>query len=595
MPVRMLALHCWDWPTTAAGAGPDVAAAVVEANQVVAVTLAARAAGVLPGLRRRDAQGRCPELRLLPADPERDARVFEPVVAAVETVVPGAEVTQPGDCLVPVRGAARYFGGETLVIAQVRGAVAAALAALPTGGAAGGTAAGGGAAAGPRGSARRGGPRGLGDRAALAGLAGGNAPSGGPAADAVAGSAAAARYSFGIADGPFAAAVAARLGEIVPAGAAAAFLAPLPVELLDRPELTGLLRRLGLPTLGAFAALPAGEVLARFGPDGARAHRLARGDDERLPAPRVVPPDLTVQTELDPPADNVDQVVFVARRLAEDAHARLSAAGLACARVAIEAETEHGEHLLRIWRHDGPLTAAAITDRIRWQLDGWLTAANAAGGSTRRAAPDAGSSPPHSGRPPQPARVTRIRVTPQDLLTADGRQTGLWGEPGAADGRVRRALDRVQGLLGPEAVLTAEVRGGRDPLAAVRLVPWGEPRGPRDPAEAERATAPWPGRLPTPAPATVLAEPRPAALLDATGEPVVVSGRAAATATPAWLAVDGRPPARVVGWAGPWPVDERWWEPAGRRRARFQLVTDDGSACLLFVESGRWWWEASYG
>ena len=643
----MLALHCPDWPTTAAGVGPEAPAAVIEANQVVAVTPAARAAGVLPGLRRRDAQGRCPELRLLPADPERDARMFEPVVTAVETVVPGAEVTQPGDCLVPVRGAARYFGAEALVIAQVRGAVSAALSALPAARPAGGL----------RGSSRRNGPHGLGDRAGLGG------PDEGPAG-------AAGRCSFGIADGPFAAAVAARLGQTVPSGATAGFLAPLPVELLDRPELTGLLRRLGLATLGAFAALPAGEVLARFGPDGALAHRLARGDDERLPTPRVVPPDLAVETELDPPVDNVEAVVFTARRLAEDAHARLAAAGLACARVAIEAETEHGGQLRRVWRHDGPLTAAAITDRIRWQLDGWLSTAgaanavdvantahvantantaNTAGGPTELAVPDAiaeplppslrpdaspltsrtgwsglGSSPSHLGRPPQPARISQIRVIPEDLLAADGRQLSLWGEPGAArtsqqtsqqtsqigfadpagtpgfadpagtPGRVRRALDRVQGLLGPESVLTAEVCGGRDPRSAIRLVPWGEPRGPRGPAETERATAPWPGRLPSPAPATVLTAPRPAELLDAAGAPVAVSGRVTATGAPAWLSVDGRPPARVVGWAGPWPVDERWWEPAGRRRARFQLVTDDGSARLLFVEAGRWWWEASY-
>jgi len=511
MPVRMLAVHCPDWPTTAAGMGPGVPAAVVEANRVVAVTAAARAAGVSPGLRRRDAQGRCPELRLLSADPDRDARAFEPVVAAVETVVPGIEVTRPGDCLVAVRGAARYFGAEALVVAQVRGAVSAVTE----------------------------------------------------------------NCRIGIADGPFTAGLAGRLGETVPAGASAGFLAGLPVELVDRPELAGLLRRLGLPTLGAFAALPAAQVLDRFGPDGALAHRLARGDDERLPEPRISPPDLAVGTELDPPADTVEAVVFTARRLAEDCHAKLLAVGLACARVAIEAETENGERLRRVWRHDGPLTAAAITDRIRWQLDGWLSA-------------------PRSAESPT-AGVTRIRVTPEALLSADGRQRGLWGEPGAADGRVRRALDRVQGLLGPDAVLTAEVRGGRDPAAAIRLVPWGEPRGPRDAAEAGRAAAPWPGRLPTPAPATVLTEPRPAELLDAAGVPVVVSGRTVATGAPAWLSLDGHPPVRVTGWAGPWPADERWWEPAGRRRARFQLTTEGGDARLLFVEGGQWWWEASYG
>src|SRR5205807_9029762 len=71
----------------------------------------------------------------------------------------------------------------------------------------------------------------------------------------------------GVADGLFAAALAARRSLIVPPGAAAAFLAPYPVAALDRPELAGLLVRLGLRTLGAFAALPEADVLARFGPD----------------------------------------------------------------------------------------------------------------------------------------------------------------------------------------------------------------------------------------------------------------------------------------------------------------------------------------
>jgi protein ImuB len=47
------------------------------------------------------------------------------------------------------------------------------------------------------------------------------------------------------------------------------------------------------------------------------------------------------------------------------------------------------------------------------------------------------------------------------------------------------------------------------------------------------------------------------------------------TAAPHRIAVDGQPPRAVLGWAGPWPVEERWWEPGSdRRRARLQVVLD---------------------
>ena len=45
-------------------------------------------------------------------DPGRDARAFEPVVAAVEEVAVGVEVVRPGACALAARGPARYFGGE---------------------------------------------------------------------------------------------------------------------------------------------------------------------------------------------------------------------------------------------------------------------------------------------------------------------------------------------------------------------------------------------------------------------------------------------------------------------------------------------------
>jgi protein ImuB len=54
-------------------------------------------------------------------------------------------------------------------------------------------------------------------------------------------------------------------------------------------------------------------------------------------------------------------------------------------------------------------------------------------------------------------------------------------------------------------------------------------------------------------------------------------------------------PRAITGWAGPWPLAERWWEPSqAQRRARFQLVTDDGRAWLAAIRDGRWQVEAGY-
>jgi len=74
---------------------------------------------------------------------------------------------------------------------------------------------------------------------------------------------------------------------------------------------------------------------------------------------------------------------------------------------------------------------------------------------------------------------------------------------------------------------------------------------------------------------------------------MVVSGRGLLDAPIDRLSVDGGPWEQVVGWAGPWPVTERWWSMR-RRRARLQVVTADGVARLLSTERGRWWVEALY-
>ncbi len=102
---------------------------------------------------------------------------------------------------------------------------------------------------------------------------------------------------------------------VVAPGGSPAFLAPLPVAWLQHvgetePELVGLLARMGLARLGDLAALPAGDVLARFGPPGRHAHRLANGVDERPSGGAEPQPERRVEQTFDDPVAQLDPLVF---------------------------------------------------------------------------------------------------------------------------------------------------------------------------------------------------------------------------------------------------------------------------------------------
>ena len=376
----------------------------------------------------------------------------------------------------------------------------------------------------------------------------------------------------GVADGMFAALLAARRADpalVIPPGGTAGFLAAQPVSVLADQDLAGLLNRLGLGTLGDLAALPASDVASRFGDAGEAVHRLARGLDLRPLAARPPAHDLSVAREFDPPEPLAEPVVFTAKTLAEQLHAGLAARGLTCVRVQVRVTWADGEESSRLWRHDGLLTAAGVADRVRWQLDG------------RRAAPPDGQY--------AQGGIGMLRLVPDQVVRATGHQLALWGEAVVSD-RVARAAMRVQAMLGHEAVLRPVTGGGRNVSEQVSHVPFGEKREPR-----LAAGPPWPGRIMGAAPGVVYPVAREAEVTDDAERLVTVTGRCVLSAAPARLVIGREPPRRITAWAGPWPLSERWWDAvAARRRARFQLATDDGRVWLVVVRDSRWLVEAGY-
>lgn len=523
-PVRSLVLWMPDWPVTAlmreATEDDDRPVAVFAHNTVVACSASARAEGVRRGQRRRDAQARCPALRVVAADPARDQRTFAPVVARIEEHAPGVQILRPGLCALHARGPARYYGGEAEAAHVLRGV--------------------------------------LGELELF-------------------------DVRAGIADGPFTAEHAARIGTspaapvfVVPAGGAAGFLAPLPVTALAEESGGGgldpdLLARLGIHTLGAFAAMEADRVRERFGPGGVRLHALAGGRDSQPVLPRVPPPELSREVAFEPPLEIAEQVAFGMRVAADDFIAGLGGLDLVCTELRVEMLGDRGERSERVWLHPGSFDAAAIVDRVRWQL--------AEGAQTRVL---------KSG-------VTRVRISPEAVDAASHHAPAIFGA--GTDERVHHALSRVQAMLGHRAVLTPAVGGGR--WLAERQVPvaWGD----RQVLTAAR-DRPWPGSLPDPLPSTVFPQPLAVEVVDADGDAVAVGDRDALTSAPVMLhgpspvAGGGAGRARAIrGWAGPWPVMERAWDAVRTRRAhRFQVVDADEVAWLLVCERGEWFAEGRY-
>jgi protein ImuB len=518
---RTMVVWCPDWPVVAATVDSELGdkpVAVFDKGEVHACSATARAEGVRRGQRMREAQSRCPDLVVLPYDASADARVFEPVISAIEAIAPGVQVIQPGACALRIRGPSRYFGGEP----HAAEAIARQLRRLD-----------------------------LPDH----------------------------RFTtprFGVADGPFAAEQAARATSVespvlvVAEGESAAFLSGHSVAVLGHPELAGLLRRLGLTTLGDFATLSSTDVLSRFGPIGAHAHRLAGGGDIRPVIARQPPPELTTWTDLEEPADRVDQVAFAVRRDADRFVSDLASADLVCTTLRIQVVTEDGPGSERSWLHPRWFDSADVVDRVRWQLQGDGKA-------------DTGLT----------SRVVRVGLIPDDVDPIGAHADTLWGS--GPEEKVHRTLTRVQSILGHGAVASATLGGGRGPADRQTLVPWGDRLVPR-----WGDNAPWIGRLPDPPPTTIYPERRPAVVVTSDHQVVAIDDRGVLTGQPALFCPSGRPRSDVDlqpvdAWAGPWPVSERWWdESASRRIARFQMVGADGGAWLLVLDEDQWWTEARY-
>ncbi len=285
------------------------------------VSGAAGAFGVEPGMGLGEALARCPELVLVPSDPERADAAWEEALARLEGIGAAVESERAGEAFFVLDGLLGIYGGQGSVLERALRAVG-----LP---------------------ARLGaGPTRLCAAAAALRFRGRRRPRRAPTG---------ARIQDGFV--------------VVADGDARAFLAPQPIALLRdrlsdewaRAEVPAKLERLGVRALGELAALPDDAVADRFGEAGLEALRMARGGPDRL-RPRRPREDLAELLEL-PEAASGFQLERALELLVDRLLANPRRDGRSFRRLRLGARLAAGGG----WRADAALRRASA-DRMRIRL-----------------------------------------------------------------------------------------------------------------------------------------------------------------------------------------------------------------------------------
>ena len=277
-------------------AEPELAGEVVAvcegngaAARVVGASRPARRSGVRSGMSLAQARGILPDLVARGRDPACETSAHEALLEAASTLSPRIEDAAPDLVFADVSGMERLYGGPTGEHDMGQAAVVAA------------------------------------DALDL------------PVRVGIAGNKLAARIAARMPDTP----------KVVAAGDEARFLAPLPVARLELDRrLEDTLRRWGVRTLGDLARLPADRTASRLGPAGASAHRAARGLDASPLAPYHPPPVFHEGLELEWPVVTVDPLLYALRQSLERTRTRLEREDRACALLELELglEPEGAEH-----------------------------------------------------------------------------------------------------------------------------------------------------------------------------------------------------------------------------------------------------------
>ena len=254
---------------------------------------------------------------------------------------------------------------------------------------------------------------------------------------------------LGLAPGPFAARLAAaraRPGRLLQVSSVPAFLAPLPVSELDCLDREALERLdlLGLRTLGSLAGLGPRQLQSQLGRAGRLASALARGEEPiGLDAWRP-PPVTCAERQFEPPVEDREALLFVARALCDDLGRELGLRGAGARRVRVRLGCESAS-LPEESREEPVRRVLSAGPELFGLVSAWLRSWEV------------------------PAPVSSLAVELPQLEAAGRRQLRLWvGGDGSYD-EVAATLERLQDRFGDEVAVRPRVFLPRSPVAAQRF------------------------------------------------------------------------------------------------------------------------------
>ena len=556
-PKRLAVLRCLDWSAVVAAKNSTTPCAVIHAQRVISRTPAAMRYGVQVGMRRRHAQALCPDIEIVAHQPSRDRTAFDAVVRVVNELVPLIEVSEPGLIVFAARGPSRYMGGDGPMASKIVEALKTSVA----------------------------------DSRLAALLVG-----------------------VGVADSRLAAQIASHASAMASSSAnlfvpyvvepdkTNEWLAPQSVRVLGEfasinRETISLLERLGLNTLHDVCALSESVLAGRFGELGVELHRLSRGDEQYPLAVVPHPPEHLCIEKFDEPVSDQQIIINSVQRMAVAFTEYYSVHGSVCVRIVISFESESGKRSERLWYRPQGLTTSAIIENAKWQLEAWL--------ASQLAADISGDPESHAleNYALENHGLVRVQLIADEVRTDTAQQLRLWGGSTQTDETATQAIGRLSELLGSSAVQVAKWQGGRDVLDSYELVSATHAQTIGSASNHEQIPAQkWRGALPNPSPSVVYSEPIQVQINDQFGKLLSVSARHELSASPVSVII-GSTHYKVNSWAGPWPVEERWWDSArSRRLVRLQLVCEKITAdsvpqilaMLAILEHGEWTVAAIY-